>query len=78
MILNYRIAFWGLLALNLVASISLFFLYKGQPKNCGELGQAYMEIGKKRFSITANNSAQWQKLIDEQTKFTNDCYKSMK
>lgn len=43
---------------------------------CGDLGQAYMEIGKKQLGITDFGSEQWQRLIEDQSRFTNDCYNS--
>lgn len=46
------------------------------PKNCAELGAIYLEIGKKELGITDFGSEQWNKLIEYETKFTNDCYKS--
>lgn len=46
------------------------------PKNCAELGVAYLEIGKKELGITDYGSEQWNKLIEDETRFTNDCYKS--
>ena len=45
--------------------------------NCAELGVAYLEIGKKELGITDFGSDEWIRLIDDETKFTNDCYKSM-
>jgi len=47
------------------------------PKNCAELGVIYLEIGKKELGITDFGSDEWKRLIDDETKFTNDCYKSM-
>lgn len=46
------------------------------PKNCAELGTTYLEIGKEELGITDYGSEQWKKLIEDETKFTNDCYKS--
>ena len=47
------------------------------PKNCAELGATYLEIGKKDLGITDFASGQWKKLVNDETKFTNDCYKSL-
>jgi len=47
------------------------------PKNCAELGATYLEIGKKDLGITDFGSDEWKRLIDDETKFTNDCYKSI-
>ncbi len=61
--------------------ICLFVGYKigigSKPTNCAELGGAYLEIGKKELGITDFGSDSWKKLIDDETKFTNDCYKSL-
>lgn len=46
------------------------------PRNCAELGVAYLEIGKKELGITDYASEQWEKLVDDETKLTNDCYQS--
>jgi len=51
---------------------------KDAPKNCAELGVAYLEIGKKELGITDFGSEQWNKLVDDETKLTNDCYNSFK
>lgn len=48
-----------------------------KPTNCAELGSAYLEIGKKELGITDFGSQEWIQLIDDETKFTNDCYKSI-
>lgn len=47
------------------------------PANCAELGGAYLEIGKKELGITDFGSDEWIRLIDDETKFTNDCYESL-
>jgi|GEM_PF-2341820 len=46
------------------------------PRNCAELGVVYLEIGKKELGITDYGSEQWKKLVDNETKLTNDCYQS--
>ncbi len=47
------------------------------PKNCAEIGVAYLEIGKKELGITDYGLEQWNKLVDDETKLTNDCYQSL-
>jgi hypothetical protein len=48
-----------------------------RPTSCAELGATYLEIGKEELGITDFGSDEWIRLIDDETKFTNDCYKSM-
>ena len=48
-----------------------------KPTNCAKLGGAYLEIGEKELEITDFGSQEWIQLIDDETKFTNDCYKSL-
>ncbi|MBU1033163.1 hypothetical protein KJ937_04525 [Patescibacteria group bacterium] len=47
------------------------------PTNCAELGAAYLEVGKNELGITDFGSDEWIRLIDDETKFTNDCYESL-
>lgn len=47
------------------------------PNNCAELGASYLEIGKKVLGISDYGSEQWKKLVNDETKFTNDCYDSL-
>jgi len=63
------------------SAISLFVGYKigigSKPTNCAELGGAYLEIGKKELVINDFGSQEWLQLIEDETKFTKDCYKSL-
>ncbi len=43
------------------------------PQSCGELGATYLEIGKKELGITDFGSEQWSQLIEQETKFVNEC-----
>lgn len=47
------------------------------PKNCAELGATYLKMGKNELGITDFGSDEWRRLIDDETKFTNDCYESL-
>ncbi|MCA9371693.1 MAG: hypothetical protein H6773_02855 [Pseudomonadales bacterium] len=61
--------------------ICLFVGYKtgidSKPTNCAELGGAYLEIGKKELGINDFGSQEWLQLIEDETKFTKDYYKSL-
>ena len=59
------------------ASVGYLIASNPGPKNCAELGATYLEIGKKDLGITDLGSDEWKRLIDDETKFTNDCYKSL-
>lgn len=48
------------------------------PANCAELGVNYLEIGKNKLGITDFGSEEWKNLIEAETKFTNDCYESIR
>ncbi len=72
----------AIIASIVVAAIAMFIGYQtGQgksPQNCAELGVAYLEIGKKELGITDFGSEEWNKLVQDETRFTNDCYESLK
>jgi len=69
-----------LLIIVLITGIVIGYQIRGNstPKNCAELGAAYLQIGKKELGVTDFGSEEWKTLIDDETKFTNDCYKSIK
>lgn len=57
--------------------VGLFINNSKLPNNCAELGQIYLEVGKKRLGIVDFGSEKWSKLIDSETKFVNDCYSNI-
>lgn len=48
------------------------------PKNCAQLGQLHLKMGKAVLNITDFSSAQWSDLVDKETEITNKCYESMR
>lgn len=59
------------------AFVGYQFASNSVPKNCAELGAAYLKIGENELGITDFGSDEWRRLIDDATKFTNDCYESL-
>jgi len=59
------------------AFVGYQFANNSVPKSCAELGATYLEIGKNELGITDFGSDEWIRLIDDETKFTNDCYESL-
>lgn len=47
------------------------------PQNCAVIGQQYLEMVKKQYSITDYGSKEWNQLVDRETKLVNLCYEKL-
>jgi hypothetical protein len=63
----------GILFFRFISLINIFYNFSN-PKNCGELGQMYLEMAKKQYSVKDFGSTVWQEIIERETSLVNLCY----
>ncbi|MEM2111476.1 MAG: hypothetical protein QXX08_06325 [Candidatus Bathyarchaeia archaeon] len=63
----------GILFLRFILLIDISHI-SGNPKNCGELGQEYLEMAIKQYAVNDFGSTLWQEIVERETLLVNLCY----